>query len=540
MKNLNKFISGVLISSLLFTPVSTLALTKEETVYTNLNYDGTVEKTIVNNHISDLDKGKVTDDTELKKLLNINGKETYTENNGIITWNAKGKDIYYQGTTDKELPITVDAKYYLDGKEMKAKKLVGKKGKVTIKLSLKNNAYDTRTGLYTPFVVTVGTSLSNKTNSNITITNGKVTSTGNKSMVVALAAPGLYESLGTDELKGLDSVEISFDTTSFSLNNIYLISSPKLLSETDMNIFNKMDTLNTSLNTLQVNMDKAVAGANELKAGTQKISTGANTLSTKLEEAQAGIDKLEAGSVSLTSGIKEIIVKLTAAKQQLMDAQNNAETIEQMKQLQELQAANNKMIAKIKNGFGNDEAKINNAKQAAIDCNMETEENELTLGFCLFSKGVTLKQAQSLPYLILLENNNTAISTLTEKINSTVATVDSMLSQLEEALYEAETGSEQVTAGLTELKAGVAQLSAGAKQLSDGTVEVFNGTESLASGLDQLNKEGINKLSSNGKTVNNYSNKLKTLVRLSKNYNGYSSNSSSNSTFIYKMKSATK
>ena len=132
MKNLNKVISGVLISSLLFTPVSTLALTKEETVYTNLNYDGTVEKTIVNNHISDLDKGKVTDDTELKKLLNINGKETYTENNGIITWNAKGKDIYYQGTTDKELPITVDAKYYLDGKEMKAKKLVGKKGKVTI------------------------------------------------------------------------------------------------------------------------------------------------------------------------------------------------------------------------------------------------------------------------------------------------------------------------------------------------------------------------------------------------------------------------
>ena len=170
----------------------------------------------------------------------------------------------------------------------------------------------------------------------------------------------------------------------------------------------------------------------------------------------------------------------------------------------------------------------------------EIEENELKLGFCLLSKGVTLKQAQSLPYLILLENNNTAISTLTEKINSTVATVDSMLSQLEEALYEAETGSEQVAAGLTELKSGVAQLSAGAKQLSDGTVEVFNGTESLASGLDQLNKEGINKLSSNGKTVNNYSNKLKTLVRLSKNYNGYSSNSSSNSTFIYKMKSATK
>ncbi len=540
MKNLNKVISGVLISSLLFTPVSTLALTKEETVYTNLNYDGTVEKTIVNNHISNLDKGKVEDDTELKELLNINGKETYTENNGIITWNAKGKDIYYQGTTDKELPITVDAKYYLDGKEMKAKKLVGKKGKVTIKLSLKNNAYDTRTGLYTPFVVTLGTSLSNKTNSNITITNGKVTSTGNKSMVVALAAPGLYESLGANELKGLDSVEISFDTTSFSLNNIYLISSPKLLSETDMNIFNKMDTLNSSLNTLQVSMDKAVAGANELKAGTKEISTGANTLSTKLEEAQAGIEKLESGSVELTTGLKQIIESLTSAKEQLEKTQTSTETVEQMKQLQELQISNNKMIAKIKLQYNNDEKQIINAKKAAVECNLQTEENEITLATCLMSKGLTLKQIETLPYLILLENNNTAISTLTEQINSTVATVDYMLNQLEEALYKAEAGSEQVNSGLTELKAGVAQLSAGAKQLSTGTVEIFNGTDSLASGLEQLNKEGINKLSSYGKTVNNYSNKLKTLVKLSKNYNGYSSNSSSNSTFIYKIKSATK
>ncbi len=540
MKNLNKVISGVLISSLLFTPVSTLALTKEETVYTNLNYDGTVEKTIVNNHISDLDKGKVTDDTELKKLLNINGKETYTENNGIITWNAKGKDIYYQGTTDKELPITVDAKYYLDGKEMKAKKLVGKKGKVTIKLSLKNNAYDTRTGLYTPFVVTVGTSLSNKTNSNITITNGKVTSTGNKSMVVALAAPGLYESLGTDELKGLDSVEISFDTTSFSLNNIYLISSPKLLSETDMNIFNKMDTLNNSLNTLQTSMDKVVAGANELKEGTKEVSSGATTLSSKLEEAQTGIEKLESGSVELTTGLKQIIESLTSAKEQLEKTQTSTETIEQMKQLQELQVSNNKMIAKIKSQYGNDEEKINNAKKAAVECNLQTAENEVTLATCLMSKGLTLKQIESLPYLILLENNTEAIKTLSTKISETSATINTMLTQLEEALKQAESGSETLNTGLETLKKGVAQLSAGAKLLSTGTVEVFNGTESLASGLDQLNKEGINKLSSYGKTVNNYSNKLKTLVRLSKNYNGYSSNSSSNSTFIYKMKSATK
>ena len=78
MKNMNKVISSILISSMLLTPVSTFALTKEEKIYANLNYDGKVEKTTVNNHLFNLEKGTITDDTELQKILNINGKEKYT------------------------------------------------------------------------------------------------------------------------------------------------------------------------------------------------------------------------------------------------------------------------------------------------------------------------------------------------------------------------------------------------------------------------------------------------------------------------------
>ena len=106
MKNMNKVISSILISSMLLTPVSTFALTKEEKIYANLNYDGKVEKTTLTNHLFNLEKGTITDDTELQKILNINGKEKYTLENGIISWNSKGKDIYYQGTSTKTLPIT--------------------------------------------------------------------------------------------------------------------------------------------------------------------------------------------------------------------------------------------------------------------------------------------------------------------------------------------------------------------------------------------------------------------------------------------------
>ena len=33
-------------------------------------------------------------------------------------WNAGGEDIYYQGKSKEELPVSVKLTYYLDGKEI--------------------------------------------------------------------------------------------------------------------------------------------------------------------------------------------------------------------------------------------------------------------------------------------------------------------------------------------------------------------------------------------------------------------------------------
>lgn len=544
MKKINKIISGMLISSMLIAPVSTFASTKDEVVYTNLGLDGQVEKTVVNNHIFNLDKGEVNDDTELKKLLNINGTEKFSKDGNLLTWNSTGKDIFYQGSSDKELPITVDVKYYLNGKEMSAKKMAGKKGEVKIRLSFKNNIYSN--GLYTPFVVTMGTTLSNKENTNIEISNGKVVSTGKKSMAVALASPGLYESLGLDELKNLDEVVLSYKTTNFKLSNVYIISTPKLLSDADLSIFNKMDTLNSSLGLLQTNMDKAVAGAKELTTGTKKLASGADTISTKLNDALLGVSKLEEGSVKLTSGLEEIIASLEEAKQKLDEAQNNEEATEQMQQLEQLQGANTKMITKIKNNFDNDDEKITKAKEIIDECNLADEENELKIAACVAKKEVekkvilTIGQLNDAAYLMLLENNSYAITTLSAKIIDTASTIDDMLSELEAALGEARDGSYELEAGLLELKDGISKLSVGAKELSTGANSAADGTLVLSEGLDKLNNEGINKLSSYGNTAGNYVNKLKKLAKLSEDYKGYSSNSASNSTFIYKIRSISK
>ena len=200
-----KFISLTIITSLMLNPISALALTKDENVYTNLNYDGTVASKIVSNRITNNNKEDIEDETKLKEILNISGNEKYTSKEDKIVWQADGNDIIYQGTTDIDLPIETEIKYYLNDKETDIKDIVGKSGKIKITLNFKNKRINTvkingkLEKLYTPFVVTVGTMLDVKDNKNISIDNGKTVNTGSRNMIVGIASPGLYDSINLDE-----------------------------------------------------------------------------------------------------------------------------------------------------------------------------------------------------------------------------------------------------------------------------------------------------------------------------------------------------
>ncbi|UKI57164.1 MAG: hypothetical protein L6V81_07225 [Clostridium sp.] len=54
-----KFLAGILIGAML--PLTIFGATKDETVYSRLESDGSVSKTIVSNHLSNLDKGSYND-----------------------------------------------------------------------------------------------------------------------------------------------------------------------------------------------------------------------------------------------------------------------------------------------------------------------------------------------------------------------------------------------------------------------------------------------------------------------------------------------
>src|SRR5574344_339448 len=227
-KIISKTVSGVLLCSVLAYTTPLLAFTKDETVYSKINNNGENYKTVVSTHLKNFDQEEVLKDaSNLLNITNTNGNELYTQDGNSLTWQANGNDIYYQGETQNQLPVSCKIIYTLDGKEIDAKDLAGKSGKVTIRIDYTNNDQHkvningkTET-LYTPFVVAVGTTLDNTKCSNITISNGKLIDDGTKTIVAAIAMPGLQKSLdiSEDKVKIPDYVEISMDANDFEINS---------------------------------------------------------------------------------------------------------------------------------------------------------------------------------------------------------------------------------------------------------------------------------------------------------------------------------
>ena len=282
-----KFI--VILSLCIILPVNTFA--KVESVFSNLDTDGSVEKTIVTNHICPRTKEEYIDETELEDIINLNGSETFVKEGNTLKWKSDGKDIYYQGSTKKEGPIKISINYYLNGKKKSAKDMVGKKGNVKIEINLENqlkkyvNINGTMEEIYTPFVVMTGTIIDTKNNSNINVTNGKVVETGSKAIIASISSPGLYESLNINKLSNLDKVEISYDTNKFSLSNVYIVASPKLIDKEDISAFKDVNSLVDSIDLLQSNMDRIENGSKELNNGLKTAYDGSSLITKKVSES---------------------------------------------------------------------------------------------------------------------------------------------------------------------------------------------------------------------------------------------------------------
>ena len=114
---------------------------KEESVYLFSDASGKVHDTLVSDHLINKAKAdRIEDQSSLSDIENVKGDETFSQNGEKLTWQADGNDIYYQGKSKEEAPVSQKVTYYLDGNEISPEELAGKSGKVTIHFDYTNNS----------------------------------------------------------------------------------------------------------------------------------------------------------------------------------------------------------------------------------------------------------------------------------------------------------------------------------------------------------------------------------------------------------------
>ena len=332
---------------------------KEETVYVVADNSGKAKDVIVSDWLKNPDGNETIEDvSDLKDIKNVKGKEKFEEKDGKITWKAKGKDIYYQGKTDKELPVKQTISYYLDGEKMEPDEIAGKSGKVTIRFDYKNNQKTTTTvdgkkySVYVPFTIMTGMILDDSF-TNVEVKNGKVISDGDKNMVVGVAMPGLKDSLkvtSSDFSEDIDIpeyVEVTADVKDFSMDMTMSVMLSGITSSDNVEDFVDLSDLDDAIDTLSDSSSQLADGTKELREGLEQLRSkvpaladGANTLNSSTESLRNGVSSLDA---TLNTAMTEE-EKAAASKQASETVDAQADSIK--KQAADTVASQKKSIEK--------------------------------------------------------------------------------------------------------------------------------------------------------------------------------------------------
>lgn len=313
--------------------------TKDETIYAMLKSDGTLDETIVSSWIHN-DSGikGVKETLDIKDVENVKSKEKPVVKGNEYTWNVKGNDVYYEGTSDKELPIHVQISYRLDGKEISGDDLIGKSGKLEIHIKLISTKTvvkeidGVKTNIHPLYGAAGMIDLSTDNFTNVKCDGAKVLSEGNNNIVGFASLVGLHDTLVSanlgDALKDLpiqDEFVIQADVKDFEMGPVMIAMTPNLPLDNIKNI----DSLD--------DLTKGIAQLNDASAqlfdGTTQLSSASNLFNSKMNELDGSVGSLssylnqaQGGSSKLNQAVNGSLPSLNSGITQLAQGSGKIKT----------------------------------------------------------------------------------------------------------------------------------------------------------------------------------------------------------------------
>jgi len=289
--------------------VSDKTIGKDESVYLLSDANGNVYNTIVSDHLVNTDDAATIEDkSTLSDIKNVKGDEEFKQDGDKLTWQADGNDIYYQGTSDEEAPVSQKVTYYLDGNEIAPADLAGKSGKVTIRFDYTNNSSYKETvngsevDVKVPFAAVTAMVLDDSF-TNVEVTNGKVQSNGDSNIIIGYALPGIKDSLGVEDSDFIDDLDLpEYFEVSADVENFELSTAMTIVANAGSMV--SMSTGDSS--SLDDMINDLSDATNDLKNGSSDLADGLDTLQSSLADYASGMSELYSASGDLGKGVNTL------------------------------------------------------------------------------------------------------------------------------------------------------------------------------------------------------------------------------------------
>lgn len=332
--NLNhtvKVVGSVLLSAVMagsMMPVTVFAQSndenpteKTETVYSVLNSDGSISDTIVSSWLHDEDGiNNIKETLNLTDVKNIKSNEKPSKDGNTYTWNAKGNDVYYEGTATKQLPVSVKLRYELDGQKMSAKDMEGKSGHLKLTISFTNNYSQVKNingksiVIHPSYLAGGMLNMSTGKFSNVKCESGKIVNDGTNEMLAFANIPGLNETLrsaGLDKVNNQlgisDDVTVEADVNDFDLGSIMVGMTNEIDLASELGEIGSVSELTDGIDQLIEADDQLIDGSKQLYDGTTQLKEQAAPLTGSSDQVR----QLSSGAIQLNDGVKALQTGIT-------------------------------------------------------------------------------------------------------------------------------------------------------------------------------------------------------------------------------------
>ena len=489
---------------------------KDENVYVNLNYNGSIKDTIVVNSFKVKGNSKVLDYGNYTNIKNLSSTAKPKLNNGFIEWDVdKNADsFYYQGELGNiNLPWNFNITYKLDGKEVSGDKLIGANGNLEIKIDVKAND-DVNKYFSDNYMAQIASSFDMEKCKNILAPDAMMSTLGSKRQATFMVLPKAnktyyinttvsdFESDGITiaMIKVSDGIIGKMDGLKLGLSDVssgvsQLMDGTGQLKNGATDLTTAISLINNGAASISQVTPIITTGMSEFNNGLSTISDGMSQLNSGSTQIRSGLSELDSNSYALSkglgqvqSGLKEMAEKKDAIVSGLSELEKNKDSLSQISQ------GGNTLM----DGYG----QIDQGLQSMIDAKGPLDDAIEELNANKPDASALVTGVTSL---------KSGIDSLNAANEKQLAIINGLLSAANQdpnlAKYAQQLGTMKYIAGsmqtgFSSASSGAGQLQTGASSAVSGVNQLYGAATSFGSIAEQT-LEGASKLHTNMALLNN-------------------------------------